>query len=500
MGIPVQYRIPILIFLISLCFHFSLISKGPVSLDCLNLAIKSQETIETQHLQYLFGSGYPLMVILGSIFIYWGKYIGINDIVVAVNFIGVIFSSIAIPTFYFLVKRISKNNLAPILASFFLLLNPLFLDVSTYGINHAPALCFLLMGLLTILRYQESANIFELLLSAVFLGLMGATRLQDFVLTFPAVSFIFIMGLETKIATFNKNRIPNFILFITVIDLIILLFHLPYFIFDHANYAIQANDFWRMGLSENFHGLFGKPFRFTSMYLYLAFSIVGIVYFGAGLFYIAKSNKKLFVFILLWWLIPLLFYGNTSTSAPRFLNILLPAMIIPISIFLSYLIQDKKRLWDSIALISCLTIIIQPLLSIKETFIRRHHVDLIADYYDWVGHATEPNAIIISADDTVFIKYYSKRQTLSKPVSAVHLSPVELNNFKKKLDNLLGEGKPVYITNVGFTQYDIYREFNHLMCNNYRLILIGQRPLELWYATPLNDQLHLCSLVKILKK
>ena len=500
MRVALRYWIPTIIFLSSLCLHFSLISQGPVTVDCLNLTIKSQATIETHHLQYLFGSGYPLMVLLGSIFIFIGKCIGITDPVVAVNCIGVVWGSIAILAFYLLVQKICNNTLTSILASFILLLNPLFLDVSTYGINHAPTLCFLLLGLLSLLRFQNSGDMANLLLSSFYFGLMGATRLQDFILTFPAVGSLFILDLAPSSTKSDKHKAPYFFLFITITVLIIICFHLPYFISNHTSYDIQAKDFWKAGFNDNFRGLFSRFLIRGLSYLTKAFSIIGIVCFGTGLFYAAKSYKGLLPFIILWLIIPLSFYGNVMTSAPRFFNIMLPALIIPISILLTHMLKQKRILWGLIAAISFLLIILGPLLNTRQTFIRRHHHALIPDYYRWVGKSTPADATIISSDDDLFITYYSGRKTLSKPVSFGHLSPKELNDFKKKLDNIFKNQKPLYITNLAFTIYDHYHEFQKLLWQNYHLIKIGEKPLETWYETPFNPDLFMSILIKIEKK
>ena len=441
-----------------------------------------------------------MMVLLGSIFIAIGKHIGITDPVIAVNLVSVVFSSIAILAFYLLVQKICNNLLTSTLASFILLLNPLFLDVSTYGINHAPALCFLLLGLLALLHFKNSRNLFHLLGGALFFGLMGATRLQDFILTFPAVASLFFLKLQSSPPKFDNHKAVHLFLFITTIILIIVLFHLPYFISNHTGYDTQAKDFWRIGLSENFRGLFSKFLIRALSYLIRAFSLIGIFSFGAGLFYISKFYKGLFTFIALWCLIPLGFYGNISTSAPRFFNIMLPAIIIPISILLTNLLQHKNMLRRLIAATILLLILFGPLLDTHQTFIRRHYHALIPDYYRWVGNLTPPDAIIISADDNLFISYYSKRETLSKPVSFGHLAPKELIDFKNKIDNILENQKPLYITNSAFSLYDHHQEFQKLVRQNYRLILIGQKPLELWYITPFNPQLHMSSLVKIEKK
>ena len=498
MQIRNHYWVPSIIFLISFCLHLSLISKGPVTIDCLNLAIASQDTIETLHLHYLFGSGYPLMVLLGSIFISIGNYLGVADPISSVNFISVLFSSIAVLAFYLLVLRIC-DALTAIFASFILLFNPIFLDVSTYGINHAPALCFLLLGLLSLLRYQTEGNMPSLLLSALYFGLMGAVRLEDFILTFPAISFMFMLGLKADAPLNKGEKFRHFFLFAATIILIIILFHSPYFIFDHAHYAPQARHFWDIGLTKNFMGL-ASPFLVSGLRLLLwTFKMTGIICFLIGLFYTAVSNKKLLGFTVLWWIIPLSFYGNLKSLAPRFLSIILPALIIPISIFLAHLLKHKKRLWNLLALIIFLIIILRPLEHTKDTFIRRNHYDLLTDFYRWVGTSTEPNAIIIASDDGLLITHYSRRSILEKPSHTGHLPSQELVDFKKRLDSILDEQKPVYITTLVLHNYDDYLEFWHLMKHHYHLVPVGQRPLELWYQTPYETALRPYGLLKIKK-
>ena len=153
-----------------------------------------------------------------------------------------------------------------------------------------------------------------------------------------------------------------------------------------------------------------------------------------------------------------------------------------------------------IAAIILLLILFGPLIDTHQTFIRKHYYALIPDYYRWIGKSTPSDATIISSDDDLFISYYSKRKPLSKPVGFRHLLPKELNDFKNKIDDILKNKKSLYITNSAFTLYDHYQEFQKLMRQNYHLILIGQMPLELWYITPFNPQLHMSNLVKVEKK
>ncbi len=500
MAIGYQYWFAIIIFLISFATHLALISKGPVTIDCLNLVINAQATLQTHHLQYQFGTGYPLMVLLGATFMTVAQWMGITDPVLAVNFIGVLFGSITVLIFYLLLQDLC-DSLTALLASLILLLNPIFLDVSSYGINHAPALCFLLLGIFALLRFQRSQQRGDLFLSALYLGLMGATRLQDLLLTLPAIIAMFILGLKPRSLPIQTPPMRHFLLYGTTIFIIIALFHLPYFVFNHGDYSAQAHNFWQIGLTQNFQGPISKFLIKSMSYVLQAFSLVGIFCFCAGFLGMAAVNKRLFVFTWLWCFIPFIFYGNTMTSAPRFYTILLPAIIIPISIFLARVMRNKKLFWKVVALTAFLCIILQPLSKTEETFLRRHHYSLLADYYLWVNKITEPNATIISCDDNLFIEYYSKRHTLVKPALVHrHLPPQDLITFKRKLDDLLDNHQPVYITTLVLDDYDDFLEFRNLMLQNYRLIPQGDMPLEFWYETPFKSFIDIYGLVKVEKK
>jgi len=440
------------------------------------------------------------MVLLGSLFITIGKYIGITDPVLAVNLIGVIFGSTAVWALYLLTFKISNNIFTAISASLLLLLNPIFLDSSTYGINHAPALCFLLLGLWQLLCFQGSNDKRHLVFSALFLGFMGATRLQDFIFTFPSVASLFILGIGPQASP--KTKTPVFFLFSAMIISTIIIFHLPYFLSHDTPYLLQAKSFWKIGLSNNFQGLFSRSLIMTFGYLLKAFSLLGLLCSCVGLGNTARTDKRLFIFLILWITPPLGFYGNTATSVPRFLNIILPAFIIPLSILLTSNLKHKWMVWRLLAMLSFLIILFVPLQNTYQTFLRRHHDALIPDYYRWVGLSTKADAQILSADDALFITYYSGRKAYLKPLAMAngHLPVQDLNDFKIKLDDTLKKHQPVYATNSAIVLYDPHREFENFLRQNYHLVTIGQKPLELWYLSPFNPQFHISNLLKIERK
>ena len=70
---------------------------------------------------------------------------------------------------------------------------------------------FSFFGLLSLLRFQTTKKISNLLLSALYFGFMGATRLQDLILIFPAIVFMYTFGLKMMTVLNNKQRIKDFL-------------------------------------------------------------------------------------------------------------------------------------------------------------------------------------------------------------------------------------------------------------------------------------------------
>jgi len=165
-----------------------LIYKGPFHVDCLRLSQNAELTLSTLKIHYQFGTGYPLTVIIGSIFVFFARAFGVDDPVIAVNFMSVLFSSACILILYYIVKR-SFDPITAVISSILLSIDPIFMEISLYGKSHAPAIFFLLLGTLLMIHFKERPSSRLLALSGISLGFMGACRLQDLVLMFIPLSF-----------------------------------------------------------------------------------------------------------------------------------------------------------------------------------------------------------------------------------------------------------------------------------------------------------------------
>jgi len=193
------------------------------------------------------------------------------------------------------------------------------------------------------------------------------------------------------------------------------------------------------------------------------------------------------MFLFLWLLIPLAFYGNLFTTVFRYLLI----SSIPLIITMGYLfaqLMNRGVFFKKIALTVFLLIIFLMSMTVLPTLYFRHVRAPLVDFAEWFSIHTEPNAQIISVDDASFITRWGKREILARPANAFSLDKNALRAFKERLDTVLDKGVPVYITHSGLTTYDPNHQFTDLMFDNYNLHVAGNIPYEDWHqGEPLLD-------------
>src|SRR6185503_945183 len=153
----------------------------PYSVDSLSLALAAQKTFESGQLHYHYGSGYPLTIAMGAFLLWLIRPWLQADPVLILNFLSVTLSSLCVPIFYLITRRL-LDNVSALFASILFCLSPIFLGVSVYGTSHIPAIFFQLLGFLVFLKWEETGRRRAFLLSAACFGLVAAARLQEFVL------------------------------------------------------------------------------------------------------------------------------------------------------------------------------------------------------------------------------------------------------------------------------------------------------------------------------
>jgi len=492
--------ISLLLFIFSFILRLSFISKGPYSIDGLSIMLHAQKLLDTHSFEYHFGFGYPLTIILAAVFVGLGRLFSVGP-EIAVNFMSVVFGSLCIPLFYLFARSLMGNVFAA-LCAILLSLCPIFISVSVYGIGHTPALFFLLGGLLLLIKFFQEGRFNLLVLGAVSFGACGASRIQDLILFLPALTYFFFLNqkfLPDCNAMAFKVRMRFFLVFLFVCLFFSFLFHLPFL--GEKTYFQQLNYFQKVSII-NFAdvNLIWKKFLYNLKCLTQTLSLLGMILCVGGLGLLAKERPFVFVFLLGWILTPLYLLCNLNTIVARHQILILPPLIMAECYLLTSFLRHG-RLFRLSALFLYGLIIVWTFGYYLPPFVYRHRHSSLIEYSQSMEKLTETNARIIGGETDPFIEHYGHRKSLERMLRDKHvLEDTELSNYKKKLEGLLDEGTPLYITETGLYTYDFEEKFSNFMKMNFRLEYVGTSKYEDWHRDYLQRVFFIDTLYRIKKK
>jgi hypothetical protein len=493
--------IPVLIVLASFLLRWSLISKGPYNVDTLRLAIAAQETLQTFQLSYLNGPGYPLAVIFGTIFVFLGKILGVEDPVIAVNFVSVVFGTLCVWAYYELIKRLIDQRSASFSAIMFSIC-PIFLGLSVYGMSQVVALYFGLQGMVYLVEHLRLGKYKPLILAVVMLGLMGASRIQDLVLMAIPLSVLYFCG--RKAFSDRRPALGEQWMVLGLcavgVGMIVAVFHLPYLFSQFKNnYTNQLRVFYDITWTTNFMGIFSSRLLWNVAFIIDSLTMLGFLISLVGLGTLARVRPYIAAFLGIWILVPLLFYGNLHSGInPRYMLLVLCPLVAGQG-FLLAMVGNWGLWWQRSSVLIFTAIICVLMMSIYPVLSFRHQHEILPDFARWVARVVDPQARVIVADENLFMHYYGKIHTLSRPRHIDRLSQEELWNFKNKVDALLDQGIPVYITTASLFAYDKGGHFSSFFKKHYDGILVGKHLFEDWHLGDVSFQIFEADLYKIVK-
>ncbi len=498
MAKPRPYLIPLLLFFISFIPRLLLLSQGPFHLDALNLAIQSAETLRTHQLHFLFGSGYPLTVLLGTLFVWLSSLAGVDDPVRSVNLMSAFFGAFSTIALYMVGLKFFDRKTA-LLSALLFSLNPLVLTLSTYGMGHMPALFFLLA---TIYFLSDPADVRRLLIAGFLSGLVGASRIQDWLLMLAPLATLFFR--PSGPANGPGGRSPRefllraFFIFTGLSGIVLFILHLPY-IFQGPGYTGQVGTFFQLAITENIRSIFSYSMLVAGKYVVQILSWPGTIVALAGMYLFSRENRHFARFLGLWIIVPFLFYGSLYTLSTRFLVIVLA----PLALLQGYCLArlfSYGRIFRLSALLALGTISCVNLATVSPLLAFRHQHAPMSDFARWVGQVTEPDARVIAVDHCLFLQHYARRPCLYRPCNYFDNPQEALAQFRASLDGLLRSGTPVYIITPGLYTYDPGQSFSSMMISHYQLIPVGERTVEEWYRAGIYPEFSEYTLYRILPK
>ncbi|HOY09140.1 MAG TPA: glycosyltransferase family 39 protein [Candidatus Omnitrophota bacterium] len=499
--------IPLLLGGLNLLLRLSVISRGPFNGDCLSLAIQAERTLQLLQPQYVFGTGYPLTVLLGALFLALTQLAGNADPVLAVNLMSVVISSITVPVHYLVVQKL-LNRPAAIYSALLLSVFPVFLGISTYGMSHVPSLLFLHFGLLSLLQYKETRAIRDIASSAFWLGCMGASRIQEFALMTAPVSILLgalasrTGGPRPDTKTACRRFSSDFFFLWLGSGVTALLFHLPLFILSAQNgYCSQLKRYWAASTTPNFLGFLSPALGDSFQVIFFSMTPFGVIAALLGFLLLIKNKQRLSAaFLGAWFFWPLLFLGNLAMTTPRFILIAIIPLMICAGAFFSHLKSFPNARFRLLTQFAFALIVVTMFVNIHPILRFRHRHALLPDFARFVGRRTEPAAKIICGDEFPFIIYYGRRDMLRRPNDPFFITPADLKDFQARLDGLLQDGVPVYITSSGLLSYDPGQRFSKFMKTHYRLEYQGETLSEDWHQGATRLRIGVEKLYRVIKE
>ncbi|MFA5039441.1 MAG: DUF2723 domain-containing protein [Candidatus Omnitrophota bacterium] len=486
-----------LLFVFAFIVRFWLISKGPFHYDALDLAIQAQKTLETGALHYEHGSGYPLTVIFGAVFIGISRFFGVTDPVFSVNFMSVFFGACGVVAFFFLLEKLfspvpgrpqEDAGCPSRVAAYGALLLSCFsphVAISTFGKSLTLSIFLALSSAYFLLCFLRDGRRACLFWAAFFLGFCGAARLSD-LLVLPALLILFF-----ALGGLSVARLKEAVLFTGVALGTSLIYYVPMLMESGAG---QFMDVLSKSEQASFLGIFSfilpKSLKWLMGSLRPEGAVIALA--GFGLLWIHRRRKEL-AFLLAWFLILHFFYGNVSSSGTRYLVIAWLPLLAAQAYFLGNF--RNRAVYATIAILLWLSA--AGLYDNLAAMAFRHRYALQVDFARWVEKNTPPGSAVIAVDEALFLDHYTARDIVRRPVTCDDEKMEAF--FAKDIEPAMAQGRRVFLVSTSFA-YDRCRVFRKALKSRYELKTVGRHLNEDWHHTLLNKYLFWESLSELRKK
>jgi len=267
------------------------------------------------------------------------KIFGVNEI--ALRLPSVILSTLGIPAIYSIGKNLFNRKTAFVAAILFSAHG--FLIEITGGrtaTDHIDLffLCFVLFSVFFAVRFIKTHKQVFNLLSGICLGLAILSKWLPALIVLPVYLLLMLDSGRFRIKEIIRN-----ILFCTLLAAVVAV---PWQIYVLANFPAEAK--WeyaynRLHITESLNGL-DLPFWYHVDHLQIKFGIVALI---AYIWYIRKTVKRprnyKRIALVIWILIPLLFFSFVKTKMQGYLMFTAPAVLLITALFFQYLWLYRKR-------------------------------------------------------------------------------------------------------------------------------------------------------------
>ena len=467
--------LPILLFLLSLGFRWVFVNAGMFHHDEVLLARAVEASAETGRLTGYFTGRYGAVLLNLLAYLPYKAATGLGAERV-VPFVAILTGALLVGCMYLFVLEVTGRKLAAVMASLFLNFNFLFLTTSTTGKENTSQLFFAVLGLHLLLSGTARGSWPRKTAGAAAFA-FSLTVHESGILLIPIAVLFLLQGLD-------RSRGVKELVLDTALLLVITAIPFALYLGDLIVAQITARNPQALPGSTGFAGLFSPILGIAFQDLYAITRVPLLFLAAAGI--VALVRKPLLLCPFLLWVLLIFYFGNVSSYGPRYLLVPLVPFVILGGIGGDRIAGHVQSAYLRGAAMAGILLLVcglgiadaYPLIRFRSNYCGPKRMA------EFVRERTEPDAIILTMDESVFIEYYAKRKVLIHPVSEDEPN----RKFVEEVLALARSGKTVYVNSTAFS-YDYQRHFQRLVLENFHVIPVGEvldedyhRP-ELRFAT-----------------
>jgi hypothetical protein len=449
-----QALIAVAVFLIALAPRVYYMNAGLFHTDSVIEAIAVEKTYNTRSLNYMHDPGYPGQVVVVTIVYAIQRLLGGPESAeYAATFASALMGALGVVAAYFFVREYLESEKAALFSALILTVFPVYLSISTYAKDHTTEVFFLLAGAYFAVKARKKSSLKLTAAASMLVGYAVGVRIVN-LMFYPLFLLLLWEGrfplkhvMEDgvyKIKPARKIRDLTTELAAAIIPSLLVFL------------ALYAKMFTTRGITPlftvseyaGFLGLFSNVLPLSIKWATFSLTQAGWVFAALGLILLARKSPYKSALILLWFLMYFLYGGNLRITTPRYV---IPGLV-PLTFLIGYLASEVYARVNKLFAVACILILagvmfhaIQPLLEYRKDFCGPKEFSLN------VRKTTEPNAVIITMDESYHIQYYGNRSIMTHPIDG---DPQKIADNMGKIRDLLDDGVPLYLSSTAFS-YDV---------------------------------------------
>ncbi|MBD3245670.1 MAG: hypothetical protein GF333_01505 [Candidatus Omnitrophica bacterium] len=473
----------VFLFVMAGVLYFSFISRGPFHVDVVQTAQAIRDTKESGIFHYRStGTGEPLLNAAGLLVsVAASPFMNLGEIRI-LNLLAVFFGACGVAVACRCMGKFMERDAAAA-AAVILMVFPLYFSLSTFGKSNIMSFLFSAAALLFAKKYTEDAGRKNLLFSFLCVGIVAGVRIVDGAILYIAITFLCVLF---------RTRMRDWIYGTGLFFFLLVVCYAPMAVREGwSRYRYQLSSPYR----SQWRG-FVFPLRAIAEMIRLL-NPAGVLCAAWGMvrMFREKTQRRWVYAFLLWGALVFVICGNATTYSVR--NLL--PFCLALFIFVGKGLERTLSLPRRFAWVTVLTVLFVASYSMRIFPLAafRHRFALQKAFARRVERAAGEGSAIIAVDESDFLKYYTRCEVVTRPISCEHK---EIGRYMEDRIAPLLSQRQVYIVSTGLFSYDPCGTFREYLRTHYRLIPVFTAVNEDWHHKSVSTGVFYETLYRLERK